>query len=131
MDIYANNIIGKSTNSTCYGKGHHQNLRKTLEFAFHILNTRIISDRDLVLDFTFTLPSTREGYFPQFILDPPPSENIRMNWSVRASVSNKMSKTLTLNFAWNRNWLYDYDYQYILIYILIYNYMIMIINIHW
>ena len=55
----------------------------------------MISDRDLVLDFTFTLPSTREGYFPQFILDPPPSENIRMNWSVRASVS----KTLTLNFA--------------------------------
>ena len=67
----------------------------------------MISERDLFLDFTFTQPSTREGYFPQFILDPPPSEYIRMNFSVRVSVSNKMSRTLTHNFAWNRNWLYD------------------------
>ena len=43
MDIYANNRIGKSTNSTCYGKGHQQNLGKTLEFEFHILKTRIVS----------------------------------------------------------------------------------------
>ena len=28
----------------------------------------MISERDLVLDFTFTQPSTREGYFHQFIL---------------------------------------------------------------
>ena len=69
---------------------------------------KMISDRDLVLEFTFTRPSTKEGYFPQFILDPPRSENICMNWSMRVSVSNKMSRTLTHNFAWNRNWLYDF-----------------------
>ena len=48
MDIYANNRIGKSTNSTCYGKGHQQNLGKTLEFEFHILNTRIVSKLFLI-----------------------------------------------------------------------------------